>query len=646
MSDLFTYLSDLFAFDNSHPLLFTQFNFWAFFLLVYALFCLVIGIGDKRRGNTMSRGRRLMRNGYLFLVSLFFYYKTSGLFVLLLIFSTFLGWILGIRMDALLAQGEEQTKGRRKALMIGGVVVNLAVLFYFKYAYFFCDLTNTICNTRFEVVNLLARWSNHFTATSHFDASVILLPVGISFFTFQNISYIVDVYKQKIAHAGNVLDFGFYTTFFPQLVAGPIIRADQFVPQLYKPFFLSRRQFGIAVFWILNGLIKKIVLSDYLAVNFVDRVFDHPTLYTSFENFAALFVYSLQVYADFSGYTDIAIGVAMLMGFYLPKNFNSPYKATNPAGFWKRWHMSLSNWLKDYLYIPLGGNRNGTIGSYLIVGGMLVVVALMAKTLWVTVAVTTIIGTLIAVYLLFPNFRKELNTNLNNFDTMLLGGMWHGASFNFITWGALNGMGILIYKTWKRQGPWTRIIVTAVVFAIFLVASLLAPAPALNLGAVWTGILFGGTLIRYIAYALRKEKGEVWSSKSKADSGWLITVWNTLMTFVFITFTRLFFRSGSNLNPSEANEVAWRTAREMVNQIGGHWNMEQIPAILSNYASVFVLFVLGMIIHWLPERFKRRYRLWFALMPLWMMAIVVVLSVFVVYQFITADLQPFIYFQF
>lgn len=643
MNDLCTFLTDLFAFDNSHPLLFTQFNFWAFFLLVFVIFCFIVG---RSFGKPMSKARRLWRNGYLFFISLFFYYKTSGLFVLLLIFSTIVGWILGIRMDSLAGDDGQGHKHRRKALMIGGVVVNLAVLFYFKYAYFFTDIYNTLFNTNVQVVNFLARWSNQFTATSRFDATVILLPVGISFFTFQNISYIVDVYKQKIRHASNILDFGFYTTFFPQLVAGPIIRADQFIPQLYKPFFLSRRQFGIAIFWILNGLAKKIILSDYLAVSFVDRVFDNPLLYTPFENFSALFVYSLQVYADFSGYTDIAIGVAMLMGFYLPKNFNSPYKATNPAGFWKRWHISLSNWLKDYLYIPLGGNRNGTIGSYLILGGMLVVVALMAKTAWVTLTVTSIIGILIAVYLIFPNHRKTFNTNVNNLDTMLLGGMWHGASFNFITWGGLNGLGILIYKWWKNRGPWTRIFTTGIVFGIFGLVNQLHPAPVFNVAVVWTGILFVGTCLRYIAYAFRKEKGQSWHNGVKGDNGFLVTAWNTLLTFVFVTFTRLFFRSGSNLNPAEANEIAWRTARDMVNQIGSHWNLSQIPAIVSNYSGVFIMFGLGMIIHWLPERFKRRYRIWFASMPLWLMAIVVVLTIFVVYQFITADLQPFIYFQF
>ena len=622
MTDFLTYLTNLFAFDDSHPLLFTQFHFWAFLLIVYIGFCLIVSIGGRK----MGRGKRLCRNGYLFLVSLFFYYKTSGKFVVLLLFATVVGWLLGLRFDHLARVEEEKgrsTKGRRKALMIGGVIVNLGVLCYFKYAYFFTDIFNTIASTHYSIAN------------------AIVLPVGISFFTFQNISYIVDVYKGRVRHAGNILDFGFYTTFFPQLVAGPIIRADQFIPQLYKPYSLSRRQFGIAVFWIMNGLFKKLILSDYLAVSFVDRVFDNPLLYTSFENFSALLVYSLQVYADFSGYTDIAIGVAMLMGFYLPKNFNSPYKATNPAGFWKRWHISLSNWLKDYLYIPLGGNRNGSAGTYLIPAVMLIVVALMAKNFWVSVVSVTVVVVLALVYWLLPRHRKDFTTNLNNFDTMLLGGMWHGASFNFITWGALNGLGILVYKTWKKKGLWNRIITIALVYVAVKCAYHFYPCPVLSMfHFAFMVIAIAIIFLELLKYVVQNSQ---WLYTLHHN---IYTVWNTFLTFIFISFTRLFFRSGSNLDPAEANEVAWRTATQMVERIGRQWHWEQVPAILQNYASVFIVFLLGMVIHWLPERFKRRYRLWFAQMPLWLMLIVVVVGVFVVYQFITADLQPFIYFQF
>lgn len=635
MTDFLIYLSNLFAFDDSHPLLFTQIHFWTFFFIAYIGFCLIVSIGEKRSRRRLQelptqlrlgKARRLWRNGYLFLVSLFFYYKTSGNYVALLIFSTIVGYFLGIWFDNLEARQlrtGRSTQGRRKALMVVGVVVNLAVLCYFKYAYFFTDIFNTIASTHYSIAN------------------VIILPVGISFFTFQNISYIVDVYKGKVRHADNILDFGFYTTFFPQLVAGPIIRADQFIPQLYKPYFLTRRQFGIAVFWIMNGLFKKLILSDYLAVSFVDRIFDNPLLYTSFENFSALLIYSLQVYADFSGYTDIAIGVAMLMGFYLPKNFNSPYKATNAAGFWKRWHISLSNWLKDYLYIPLGGNRSATLGTFLIPTVMLAVVCLMAHNLYLVMAASAAVVLLALVYLVFPRHRRDFCTNLNNFDTMLLGGMWHGASFNFITWGALNGLGILVYKMWKKWGPWVRIIVIALIYGGIRCAYYYYPCPALSMFHFAFMVIASAIILLHIVPAFGGKRYR----PSKFKNG-VVVVWNTFFTFIFISFTRLFFRSGSNLDPAEANEVAWRTATQMVERIGGQWNFSQIPAILDNYAAVFVVFLIGMVIHWLPERFKRRYRLWFASMPIWLMLLVVVIGVFVVYQFITADLQPFIYFQF
>ncbi len=623
MHDLLLYLRQLLSFDSSHPLLFTQIHFWVFFLLVYLGFSYL----------ATRRWRLTARNAYLFVVSLFFYYKTSGLFVLLLVFSTLLGWLLGIGMDRTREDvGNRKSEAKdvaatstprptasdlkRKALMIVGVVVNLLVLGFFKYAYFFTDLFNATFGTEYSI------------------AIKILLPVGISFFTFQNISYIVDVYKGKITHVRNILDFGFYTSFFPQLVAGPILRADQFVPQLYKPFFLSRRQFGIAVFWILNGLIKKLVLSDYLAVNFVDRVFDNPVLYTPFENCSALMLYSLQVYADFSGYTDIAIGVAMLMGFYLPLNFNSPYKAQNPTDFWRRWHISLSHWLRDYLYIPLGGNRRAGFTSFFLLAAMMAIAAFRLRSTLFTVAVVAVALGIALRWLLDRKHRHDLGTNVNNMDTMLLGGLWHGASFNFITWGGLNGLGILVHKWWRRQG-WTTHIAVLVLLAVGL--SLLKPvlqSPLVNmLHFIALVCLAGYTLLHLLP-------------QQRRGTAAYRTVWYTGLTFVFISFTRLFFRSGSNLDPATANEVAWNTASQMVAQIGSHWNLAQVPAIVGHYWAPFLLFALGMVIHWLPARFKRRYRLWFASLPLWLMGLAAVAVVFAVYQFITADLQPFIYFQF
>ena len=596
MNTMLSFLVSVLGFDSSHPLLFTQSYFWIFFLLVYAGLYFII----------TRHWRLTVRNAYLFATSLFFYYKTSGIFVLLLIFSTIMGWRLGIGMDRSLSSY------RRKTMMIIGVSVNLLILGFFKYAYFFTDIFNETFGTDYYI------------------AIKILLPVGISFYTFQNISYIVDVYKHKIAHVSNVFDFGFYTSFFPQLVAGPILRADQFVPQLYKPFHLSRRQFGLAVFWILNGLVKKIVLSDYLAVNFVDRVFDNPLLYTPFENFSALMVYSLQVYADFSGYTDIAIGVALLMGFHLPVNFNSPYKAQNPTDFWRRWHISLSHWLRDYLYIPLGGNRSSGWLSYGLLTLILAIASFRLHNLWFTLTIVIVLLTIALLYWMRPTQRRELGTNVNNMDTMLLGGMWHGSSFNFITWGGLNGLGILVFKWWSKRTWRTRLITLAAITTVLWILKFTTHYPLVNMLSFISLVCLVGYTI--IAFCSRKTA--------------LSIVWNTGLTFVFISFTRLFFRSGSNLDPAEANEVAWDTASQMVQQIGSQWDLAQIPEIVGHYWMVFLLFVFGMVIHWLPTRFKRRYRIWFAQMPLGGLIIAVITTIIILHHFITADLQPFIYFQF
>jgi len=410
------WFSNIFLYNQDAPLLFTRLYFWAFLLVVLTVYSILY----KKRG---------LRKTYLFLISLFFYYKTSGLFFLLLVFSTFSDYLIG------LAIYNFKKKPWKKAMVALSVAINLGVLSYFKYAYFFTDLFNQTFRADLEVVNFLALWSNNVSG-SHFDASVIFLPVGISFFTFQTISYAVDVYRGKCQPVKSIIDFGFYVSFFPQLVAGPIVRASEFVPQLYAKYSLTREEFGFALWMIMKGLFKKMVLGDYLAVNFIDRIFDMPTLYTGFENLMALYGYSLQVYCDFAGYTDIAIGVALLLGFRLPKNFNSPYKAVNVGDFWRRWHMSLSSWLKDYLYIPLGGNRKG-----------------------------------------------KLMTNINLMITMLLGGLWHGADMKFIIWGGLNGIGLIIYKFWKRISPY-------------------------------------------------ENKKNIW-----------VHIWKIFLTFNFITFTRIWFRA-------------------------------------------------------------------------------------------------------
>ncbi len=611
------FLRNLFSFDEAHPLLFTQFYFWAFFAIVFAFFCLL-------------KNKCLLRNAFLFFVSLFFYYKTSGLFTLILIFITLYDFFAGKWLHS------RKKDISRNFVLALSVVVNLSILCYFKYAYFLTDVVNNLFHTEFRVFDVFSWMGNEITHSNRFSVDDILLPVGISFYTFQAISYIMDVYRRRIEPVRNIFDFGFYVSFFPQLVAGPIVRANEFIPQLHKKYFLSRKQFGIAVFWIVNGLVKKIVLSDYIAINFIDRVFEQPLLYTGFENLMALFGYSLQVYADFSGYTDIAIGVAMLMGFYLPKNFNSPYKAKNPAEFWKRWHISLSRWLQDYLYIPLGGNRNATFGSFCIIIMIAAIAVFLSGSLWVGVGVGVVALVLGLVSIFKPEKRKTITTEINRMDTMLLGGLWHGASWNFMIWGGLNGIGMVFSRYWERWSVYGRtLFILFVTFGLRLLCVYL-PQPVFNMLFVWCAVILAGNVIRMIYNLLGGKKA--WK--------WLQDAWAIFQTFTFITFTRLFFRSGSNLDPAEANETAWNTAKNMVNQIGSHWRLEQIPDILYYYRNVFILILLGMIIHWLPENFKRRYRLWFAKMPLPLMVVVCVLVVFIIYQFITADLQSFIYFQF
>lgn len=611
------FLKDTFAFNPNSPLLFTQSYFWVFLLFVFAVFSLM-------------QNKILLRNAFLFFVSVFFYYKTSGWFTLILLFAIIFNYV-----DGFLIHKSKKDSGRL-AWLVAGLLVNLLTLSYFKYAYFFVDVIHNLFGLELKVVNVFAIAGNKMAGAPVFTIDRILLPVGISFYLFQCISYLMDVFRRRIEPVGNILNFGFYVTFFPQLVAGPIVRANEFIPQLYKKFFLSRRQFGIAVFWIVNGLAKKIILSDYIAVNFIDRVFDNPTMYSGFENLVALFGYSLQVYADFSGYTDIAIGVAMLMGFYLPKNFDSPYKATNPGEFWKRWHISLSKWLQDYLYIPLGGNRTASFGTYACIITISLIGMILSGSVWVTVAILSLALIVTLRSRRSEEKRKELTSNMNRMTTMLLGGIWHGASWNFMIWGGLNGLGMVVYRFWKDKNVYTRTIIIGIVAASMFVMTKLYPAPIWNIFFVWAGVIFIGTFIRMIYNAFG----------GKSEMKTLERCWAVLQTFVFITWTRLFFRAGSNLDPAEANETAWNTATNMVTQIGGKWNVDIIPDIIDSYKNIFLLIIFGMIIHWLPTDFKRRYRLWFANMPLPVMAIVVVLIVFIIYQFVTADLQKFIYFQF
>ena len=549
---------------------------------------------------------------------------------------------LGTCSDLLIAQRIYACSERwRKRLWLTlSVTLDLGILCYFKYSYFFADIIGQIFGIHFDVRNIAAEWFNTAAGSPVFSVDRIILPVGISFYTFQVISYTADVYRGLIRPVRNILDFGFYVSFFPQLVAGPIVKASDFIPQLYRRYFLSRRMFGLAIFMILGGLTKKIILSDYLALNFIDRVFANPLLFTGFENLAALFLYSLQVYADFSGYTDIAIGLSLLMGFHLPRNFNSPYKAQNCSNFWKRWHISLSRWLQNYLYIPLGGNRNITFGTYLWIATLTLSALILSGNVWVALGALLLAVSVIVTAWRCPDRRKKIYANLNSMITMLLGGLWHGASLNFLIWGGLNGVGMIVYKFWRDAKPLHRAIATTIVALGCWSLTIFWPAPLWRILLCFTGFIAVSAWLKTLSNS--PLKGE---NTSPLRGGWVGSSWSILVTFTFITFTRLFFRSGSNLDPATANQQAWQTASQMVTRIGSRWTGNEW-AIISTYRSVFLLFLLGMIIHWLPEDWKRRYRLAFASLPLPVMSIVCILAVLIIYQFVSAEMQPFIYFQF
>ncbi len=561
---IFYGVDNIFEFNPQSPLIFTKLFFWSFFAIVLTVYSSVyqkIGI----------------RNAFLGIVSLFFYYKTSGLFFLLLVFSTVIDYWVGLKID-------QTEKSLHRKMWLGlSLFTNLGTLIYFKYAYFFTDAYNQIFQTNYKVINWLAYWSNGYTGT-HFDIDEIALPVGVSFFTFQTISYSIDVYRKHIKPVTNISDFSFYVAYFPQLVAGPIVRANEFVPQIYQPYHVTRNEMGLAIFWILNGLLKKMIIGDYMAVNFIDRVFDYPENYTGFGVLMALFTYSLQVYADFSGYTDIAIGVSILLGFRLPVNFNSPYKARNVAEFWKRWHISLSTWLKDYLYIPLGGNKKSSLGTYFwSIFIMFFVVLISGEYWWISLL---ILGGLSAITIILSIWLKQIRlsviTNINLMITMIIGGLWHGASWNFVIWGALNGVALVVYKVWKNYSPYEN------------------------------------------------------------NQHWIITGWKVFFTFSFISFTRLFFRAGDIKNTGSGMDIVERMWYQLMN----NWSWEATFKILENHWGVFIMFFIGMIIHWLPLQLKTKYRQWFVRSSLPVQIACSVGAVFLIYQFLTSDLQAFIYFQF
>jgi alginate O-acetyltransferase complex protein AlgI len=345
-------------------------QFLGFFLVVFAVY--------------WALPRHRWRMLWLLAASCAFYMSWSPLFILLLLGSTSVDYFLALRIESL------ASPRARRGLLALSIGVNLGLLSYFKYAVFALDTTRAVLNC--------------FCVPLAPLALKIILPLGISFYSFEAISYVVDVYRGKLRAIRHPLDYALYILFFPHLVAGPIVRSGDFLPQLHRAKRFSWPRLQVGVQWVVLGLFKKAVLADHLAP-IIDPVFARPGDYGSGALWLATLGYAVQIYCDFSGYSDMAIGLAHTLGFKLPRNFNLPYLAADIADFWRRWHVSLSSWLRDYLYVPLGGNRLGSARTY-----------------------------------------------RNLLLVMLLGGLWHGASWTFVAWGLYHGALLALH----RAIPWPR----------------------------------------------------------------------------------------------------------------------------------------------------------------------------------------------
>lgn len=498
---------EMFFYNPDSPILFST---GFFFFLFIGFFFIYMSL----RKNTLAR------IVYVTLFSLYFYYKTSGVWFALLLFTA--------TSDFLIAKdiSKSKTQKEKKWLVILSLCINLGMLGYFKYADFLYNLGVILLN------NIGQGLGGGLWTELAYTPMDIFLPVGISFFTFQSLSYTIDVYRERIQPVKRWIDYLFFVSFFPGLVAGPIVRARDFIPQMYKSPTLSREHLGEGLYLIICGLLKKCVISDYISANFVDRVFDAPALYTGVENLLGVYGYALQIYCDFSGYSDMAIGIALLLGIRFNVNFDSPYQSASITEFWRRWHISLSSWLKDYLYISMGGNRKGKTRMY-----------------------------------------------FNLLITMLLGGLWHGASLRFVFWGAIHGVSLAIHKYAMSH------------FAYF-----------------------------------RKERTETTPFRRALG---------VFFTFHLVCLGWIFFRADS-----------MAIALDVLRQIFTNFQPEVFMQFVVGYDKIFLLLLVGYIIHFIPKKIDNRIQQFVIDSPMLLQAFYLILTIFIVTQVKSSGIVPFIYFQF
>lgn len=506
---------DVLSYDPAQPLMFNT----GLFMLLFTVFMLIFW---------MVKGIRVLKMTLVILFSLYFYYKSSGMCCLILLGVCLSDFILGLLME----QASRRSLAWAKRLIVGlNVAVNVGMLAYFKYF-------NLILDTL----------SNFFTM--EISVETLLLPAGISFFTFRSISYIVDLYRGQTSACHNLFDYIFFLTFFPPLLAGPVVRAKDFLPQVKGNPAVTPAMTSEGIFLIITGLIKKVVIADFISGNFVERVFDNPALYSGFENLMATFGFTVQLYCDFSGYSDMAIGIALLMGYRFLENFNAPFKAQNPTEFWHRWHISLSTWLRDYVYIPLGGNRCSRPRMY-----------------------------------------------FNQFATMVIGGLWHGASWMYVIWGAIHGGLLVLHKMLRRLFP------------------------------------------LQVARTVVTENGEVMVVGSGIPpTSWMapfIKGFNMLLTFFLVAVTFMFFRAPS----LEDVGMMWH-------QILFDFHLSVAPQFVESYLSIVLLIVGAYVVHISPSRLTGRVRTLFETSPAIVQAIIFALVILIVIQVRQSDIVPFIYLQY
>ncbi|MBN1251792.1 MAG: MBOAT family protein [Bacteroidales bacterium] len=564
--NLIGYLKEIINYDPHNPMIFNS----GIFLLLFTIFITIYAVIYKNKKAVTI---------YVIAFSLLFYYKSSGWYLWILVFTTITDYSFAIAIVR-----AKQLIYKRIWLILS-VGVSLGILAYFKYTNFFIENIDAVLKRNFHPLD-------------------IFLPIGISFYTFQSISYVLDVYWEKIKPTKNILDYAFFLSFFPQLVAGPIVKAKLFLPQLEKKINISKEAIHSGLWLIMVGLFKKAVIADYIS-QYNDLIFADPMHYSGLENLMGILGYTLQIYMDFSGYSDMAIGLGRIMGFDLGVNFNFPYKALNITDFWRRWHISLSSWLRDYVYIPLGGNRKGKIRMY-----------------------------------------------INLFATMFVGGLWHGAAWKFVFWGAMHGIGLAVHKAFTPKLDKFPNIIPVKFIAWFITFVFV----------VFLWIFFRVTDIenRIDTFVVKDalSKNIVTNLKDGFDKTILtikISQKDSLISSIKRTYkqtdTKIItvkqIKNEKNIEivineKTKAFDVAWI----MIDKVINDFNIKLLPQFFMARITWMFLIIIGFLMHLSPQKLNEKIIESYIRSPYIIKLAVFIILVQLTIQFKLEGVQPFIYFQF